>query len=100
MFKTPGLVAATMLAASLVAAPLAQARDWHGGGGHGWHGGGGHGGWHGGGGGNAAAAAILGGLVGLGVGAAIAGSPAYAPPPVAYPAPPPYYGAPPGYYGY
>lgn len=90
--KKPVLVAAA-LAACLVTAPLAHAdpHDWHG---HGdrhargdWRGGnpGWHGDWHRHDGGNAAAAAILGGLAGLGLGAAIAGSPAYAPPPVAYP---------------
>ena len=44
--------------------------------------------------GNNAGAAIIGGLIGLGVGAAIASGGYYAPPP------PVYYGAPPGYYGY
>ena len=94
-------VAALPIAAGLMLAPMAQAapRDWHGGGhGGGWHGGnpGWHGGgWHGGGGGGAAAAGIIGGLVGLGVGAALANQyPAYAPPPVAYP---PYYSYAPGY---
>jgi hypothetical protein len=50
-------------------------------------------------GGNAAAAAIIGGIIGLGVGAAIAGSapPAYYPPPGYYPPPAVYYGSP--YYG-
>jgi hypothetical protein len=51
-----------------------------------------------------AGAAIVGGLIGLGIGAAIAGSTppppvGYAPPPPAYyPPPPMYYGPPPGYY--
>jgi len=42
--------------------------------------------------GNNAGAAIVGGLIGLGIGAAIASRGYYAPPP------PVYYGAPPGYY--
>jgi hypothetical protein len=41
-------------------------------------------------GGDGAAAAIIGGLIGLGIGAAITSGGAY---------PPPYYGPPPGYYG-
>lgn len=106
-------LAALPIAAGLLLGPVAQAAD------HDWRGG--HGGWHGGWhanpgwngnpgwrgdwhrhGGNGAAAAVIGGLVGLGLGAALANQ-AYAPPPVAYP---PYYGyAPdygyaPGYYGY
>jgi len=61
--------------------------------GGGWRGGG----WRGrGGGGDAVAAGVLGGIIGLGIGAAIAPrpyGPAYAPPPVAY-------GPGYGYYGY
>jgi hypothetical protein len=50
-------------------------------------------------GGDAAAAAIIGGLIGLGIGAAITSGGAYPP---GYTGPPPgYYGPPPGvYYGY
>jgi hypothetical protein len=97
------LLAALPIAAGLLVAPMAQAgpHDRHGG--HvgarhfgGFHAGGGRwagghwGGWRGHGGGGNAAAAIIGGLVGLGLGAALANQyPAYAPPPVAYP---PYYG--------
>ncbi|MBV9757947.1 MAG: hypothetical protein JO047_12905 [Alphaproteobacteria bacterium] len=94
------LLAALPIAAALVLAPLAHARDrdWRGGHWDGWHG---NPGWHGDShhhGGDAAAAAIIGGLVGLGLGAALANQyPAYAPPPVAYP---PYYGYAPGYRGY
>jgi|HubBroStandDraft_4_1064222.scaffolds.fasta_scaffold866850_1 hypothetical protein len=50
------------------------------------------------------APAIIGGLIGLGIGVAIAGStppPAYGygpPPPAYYPPPPGYYAPPPGYY--
>src|SRR5215469_7508393 len=60
-------------------------------------------------GGNVAGAAIVGGLVGLGVGAAIASGggyyypPSYYPPPATYYSPPPaaYYAPPPAvYYGY
>jgi hypothetical protein len=59
--------------------------------------------YHRGGGGNAAGAAIIGGIIGLGVGAAIASHGYYgAPPPVYYGSPPAYYYAPPPpvYYGY
>jgi len=102
--KKPVLVAVA-IAASLMAAPLAHAdpHDWHR---HGdWRGGnpGWHGDWHHHGNSNVGAA-IAGGLLGLGLGAAIAGlhpyyAPHYAPPPaVAYP---PYgYGYPPYRYGY
>jgi hypothetical protein len=90
--------AAVTLAAALALTPVAHAQNWH------------HDGRHSHRGGNAAGAAIIGGLVGLGVGAAIAsGGGYYAPPPPVYygaprgyyyaPAPPPvYYGY--GYYGY
>ena len=64
-----------------------------------------HGGWHGHGGGAAVGAAIAGGLIGLGLGAAAASNPyyySYAPPPVYYGYPYGYYYAPPPpvYYGY
>lgn len=82
------IIVAALFAAFVVLAPQAQAR-------------------------NNAAPAIIGGLIGLGIGAAIAGStppppayygpaPAYYPPPAAYYAPPPAYYAPPPpaiYYG-
>jgi hypothetical protein len=84
------LIGAAAVAVALISAPVAQARYWHGG----WH----RGGWHHGGGGGAAAA-IIGGLVGLGVGAAIASSGAVPPP--AYYGPAPGYAPPPAvYYGY
>jgi hypothetical protein len=75
------------IAAGLAIAPAAHAEHWHGGyphGGYPHH----HGG-------NAAAGAIIGGLVGLGVGAAIASNGGYAP---GYYAPYGYYAPPPGYY--
>jgi hypothetical protein len=81
--------------AGLAIAPAAYAEHWHGGRGYG--GGYAH---HN----NAAGAAIIGDLVGLGVGAAIASSGGYyAPPPAYYYAPPPAYYTPPPpavYYGY
>jgi hypothetical protein len=117
------LLSATALAGFLGASlvPVAAQAAWHGGGaiaGHGgfggWHGGGwhgGYGGWHGGygwrggyggwhGGWGWGPGVVGGALLGLGVGAAVAG--AYAPPayyPGYYP-PPAYYAAPayPGYY--
>jgi len=64
------IFAITMVAALTAAAP-AYAQHWHGGGG-GWHGGGG--GWHHGGSGFGPGAAIAGGLLGLGIAGAIAGS--------------------------
>jgi hypothetical protein len=85
------LTGAVAIAAALALAPVAQARDWHGG----WHR---YDRWHHGGGGGAAAA-VIGGLVGLGVGAAIASSRAVPPP--AYYGPAPGYAPPPAvYYGY
>src|SRR5580704_2544632 len=57
-----------VLVAGLGIAPLAHAQHWHGGGNNYHHGGGNY--HHGG--GNAAGAAIIGGIIGLGVGAAIA----------------------------
>jgi hypothetical protein len=77
------LLNSAVLVAGLAIAPVAQAERWHGGGEH-HHGG------------NAAGAAIVGGLVGLGLGAAIASNGGYAP---GYYAPPySYYGPPAGYY--
>ncbi|MDO7844066.1 hypothetical protein [Sphingomonas immobilis] len=61
ILKKAGLGAA-LAATALTAAVPAEAQRWHGG----------RGGWHGGRGGNAAGAAVLGGIVGLGLGAAIA----------------------------
>ncbi len=80
-----------VVGAGLAMAPAAHAEHWHGGG-HYYH----HGG------GNAAGAAIVGGLVGLGLGAAIASGGYYAPPPAYYSPPPGYYTPPPPavYYGY
>lgn len=66
------LSAAVLGTVSLAAAPAAQARDWHGGGGH-WRGGGGHF-HHGGFGGAAIGLGLLGGAL---AGAAIASSPYY-----------------------
>jgi hypothetical protein len=86
-------IAAAMVTA-LAVAPVAQARDWHDHGRGGYRGDYRH---H-----NNAGAAIIGGLIGLGVGAAIA-SGGYAAPPPAYYAPAPGYYAPPPpavYYGY
>ena len=90
-----------VLVAGLGIAPAAYAERWHGGGDN-YHQGGGN--YHRGGGGNAAGAAIIGGIIGLGVGAAIASQGYYGapPPPVYYGSPPAYYYAPPPpvYYGY
>src|SRR6185437_12266884 len=91
---------AAPIAAGLLAMPMAAHADWHGRGG--WHGGGWHGGWHHRGGWGyrphyGPGPAIAGTLLGLGVGAAVAG--AFAPPPVYYAPPPPvYYAPPPVYY--
>jgi hypothetical protein len=89
-------VLTAMLIAGLATAPIALADNRHG-----------HEQWHGGRGdhhGNNVAPAIIGGLIGLGVGAAIAsgGYGYYAPPPVYYGPPPGYYAPPPPavYYGY
>ncbi len=90
--KKAGLGVA-LAATALTAAVPADAQRWGRGGygrGYGW------GGYHHRGGGNAAGAAVLGGILGLGVGAAIASSNRpryydrgyYAPPPVAYYSPP------------
>jgi hypothetical protein len=79
------LLTTAALIAGLATAPSAHAERWHGHGHYQHHNGG-----------NAAAGAIIGGLVGLGVGAAIASGGGYYPP--YYPPPPVYYGAPPGYY--
>jgi hypothetical protein len=90
-----------VVVAGLGIAPAAHAQHWHGGGNNYHHGGGNY---HHGGGGNAAGAAIIGGLIGLGLGAAIASQAYSAPPPpsVYYGSPPAYYYAPPPpvYYGY
>jgi len=84
--------------AALALAPAAHAADWHRGGdgrGHYYHGG------RGGGGGAAVGAAIAGGIIGLGLGAAAASNYGYsAPPPVYYGAPGYYAPPPPVYYGY
>jgi hypothetical protein len=102
------LLMAVPIAAGLLAMPMAAHADWHGRGG--WHGGGGGwhgGGWHGGGWGYrphyGPGPAIAGALLGLGVGAVVAGALApppvyYAPPPVYYAPPPVYYAPPPAYY--
>jgi hypothetical protein len=91
---------AVVLVAGMGTAPAAHAEHRHGGGNNYHHGGGNY--HHGG--GNASGAAIIGGIIGLGVGAAIASRGYYAPPPppVYYGSPPPYYYAPPPpvYYGY
>lgn len=86
------LPAAALLIAGLAIAPGAQAREWHHG--HpvarpGWHGDGRPGPHHG----NGVAAAIIGGMIGLGIGAAISSGGGYGPPPGYYaPPPPPAYG--------
>ena len=79
---------AALLIAGLAIAPAAQARDWH----HGhpvarpaWRGDGHPGG-------NGVAAAVIGGMIGLGIGAAIASGGGYGPPPGYYAPPPPAYG--------
>jgi hypothetical protein len=73
------LLPTAVVVAGLAIAPASYAAHWHGGGHPNHHG-------------NNAGAAIIGGLIGLGVGAAIAsGGGYYAPPPL-------YYGPPPGYY--
>ena len=88
------ILATATLVAGLAIAPAVHAERWHGD-------------YHHHGGGNAAGAAIIGGLVGLGLGAAIASNGGYAPgyyaPPYNYYAPPPAYYTPPPpavYYGY
>jgi hypothetical protein len=86
------LIIAAAMVTALAFAPVAQARDWRG-----------HGGYrgdyrhH-----NNAGAAIIGGLIGLGVGAAIASGGYAVPPPAYYYSPPGYYAPPPPavYYGY
>jgi len=89
-FRTSVLTA--VLIAGLATAPVTRADNRH------WHGGRGE--HHG----NNVAPAIIGGLIGLGVGAAIAsgGYGYYAPPPVYYGPPRGYYAPPPPavYYGY
>lgn len=101
MAKYPRVLTAALIG-SLAIATAANAEDWHHGGDRDWHGGYNNGG--------AAGAAIVGGIVGLGLGAAIASNNGYypyngyyaAPPPVYYGAPSPYYysAPPPVYYGY
>ncbi|HEX3882745.1 MAG TPA: hypothetical protein VHW66_08810 [Stellaceae bacterium] len=82
-------ITAAAIVAGLAFAPMAQARDWHGGG-RDWHG---RGDYHRGGRGNVGGA-VAAGIIGLGIGAAIAsgGGPYYGAP--SYYAPPPavYYG--------
>jgi hypothetical protein len=93
-FRARNLSAAALVA-GLALAPAAHADRWHG---HYHHDGG-----------NAAGAAIVGGLVGLGLGAAVASSggyygyPGYYATPYSYYTPPPAYytpAPPPVYYGY
>jgi hypothetical protein len=91
MVSRARLMSTAALVAGLAVAPAVHAERWHGGWNHHHNGG------------NAAGAAIIGGLVGLGVGAAIAsgggyyGAPGYYAP--GYYAPPySYYGPPSGYY--
>lgn len=83
-------VVTALLFAGLLAVAPAQARDWHDRGDYRHRGGGGGG------------AAIAAGLIGLGVGAAIASGGYRAPPPAYYGPPPGYYTPPPPavYYGY
>jgi hypothetical protein len=84
------LLPTAVVVAGLAIAPGAHAEYWHGRGHPDHHG-------------NNAGAAIIGGLIGLGVGAAIAsGGGYYAPPPVYYGPSPGYYPPPPPavYYGY
>jgi hypothetical protein len=84
------LLPTAVVVAGLAIAPAVHAEYWHG------HG---HPNHHG----NNAGAAIVGGLIGFGIGAAIASGGGYyaPPPPVYYGAPPGYYGPPPAvYYGY
>jgi hypothetical protein len=96
MVSRARLLGTAALVAGLAIAPAVHAERWHG---RDYH----H---HG---GNAAGAAIIGGLVGLGVGAAIAsgggyyGAPGYYAPPYGYYGPPSGYytpAPPPVYYGY
>lgn len=109
MMKKAGLavaLAATAFTASVPADAQRYGGGYRGGGYHGGYGGyhGGYGGYRGGyRGGNIAGAALLGGLVGVGVGAAIVGNRGYGygygPGPYYGPAYRGYYGAPYGYYG-
>jgi hypothetical protein len=99
MISRASILGAAALVASLALTPAAHADRWHG-----------HGGYYHHNRGNAAGAAIIGGLVGLGLGAAIASSggyyngyPGYYTTPYGYYAPPPAYytpAPPPVYYGY
>ena len=79
------LLSTAALVAALAVAPAVHAERWHGGG-YQHHGG------------NAAGAAIVGCLVGLGLGAAIASSGGYYGAPGYYAPPYSYYGPPSGYY--
>jgi hypothetical protein len=87
MVSRASILAAAALVASLALAPSAHADRWHRGGGYYHHNGG-----------NAAGAAIVGGLVGLGLGAAIASSGGYYGYPGYYTTPYNYYAPPPAYY--
>ncbi len=93
-----GIVAASLLAGATVAATApAEAQRWHGGGGY-YHGGY-HDGWHRG--GVSTGTAVAAGLLGLGIGAAIASSdrgPGYYDGGYYAPPPPPAYGYGYGYY--
>ena len=88
------VVTAAALAASLAMAPAVHARDWRDHGRGDWHGDRHRGG--------GAGAAVIRGLIGLGIGAAIASGGYGAPPPAYYAPPPGYYAPPPPavYYGY
>jgi len=75
----------TVVVVGLAIAPAGHAEPWHGQAHYNHHG-------------NNAGAAIIGGLIGLGVGAAIASGGGYYAPPVYYGPPPVYYGPAPRYY--
>ena len=107
MSRTRAFLTASLLVGPLLALPVAGHAEEHGHEGHGWHGEAhrGGGGYRRGGGGFGPGAAVAAGILGLGLGAVVAG--AVAPPPVYYAAPPYYYPPPPppGYapppgYGY
>jgi hypothetical protein len=86
MVSRARLLSTAALVAGLAVAPAVHAERWHGGWNHHHNGG------------NAAGAAIIGGLVGLGVGAAIASGGGYYGAPGYYAPPYSYYGPPSGYY--
>lgn len=94
MRRSLHILIAAALAASLTVASAAEARDGHD---RAWHGDRGH--RRGGGG---VGAAVIGGLLGIGIGAALASGGYAAPPPAYYASPPGYYAPPPPavYYGY